>query len=122
MNSAKRLFKFDDDEQYYTAHEIMFKLGKITSLVYDSHCKERVIDGHRIKLVARQVFDLYLDGKLVREGVERLGDALEDLNYCRNYSSARTQQKKTNFGIIIKTRWIYYDGKKRSEKVQSSLL
>ena len=122
MNSAKRLFKFDDDEQYYSAQEIMTKLGKFTSLVYDTRTQERVIAGHRIKLVAKQVYDIYIEGKLVKEGVERIGDALEEVNYCRNYSSTRTQHKKTIHGIVVRTRWIYYDGKKRSEKVQSSLL
>lgn len=122
MNSAKRLFKFDDDEQYYSAREIMAKLGRFSPIVYDTRIKERVIGGHRIRLVAKQVYDVYIDGKIVKEGVERIGEALEDLNYCRNYSANRTAAKKTVNGIIVKTRWIYYDGKKRSEKVQSSLL
>ncbi len=124
MKQARVLFRFDDEEKYYTAHEIMLKLGKITSLVYDTRVKERIIEGHKIKLAAKMVYDFYVDGKLIKEGVEggSIGDTLEDIGYNRNYTTTRTAAKKTTDGIIIKSRWLYYDGKKRSEKVQSTLL
>ena len=116
MNTARMLYRFDDDEKLYTASEIMRKLGKYTSHIYDA--KEQIIDGHKIKLVKKAVYDIYVDRKLIFEGVTNVSEKLDELGYSSHYYHAKNNKK----GLYIKQRWLIYDGKERSEKVQSSLL
>lgn len=116
MNQARILFRLDDEEKLYTAREIMLKLGKINSHIYDS-TKPIIIDGHRIKLVKRAVYDIYINKQLILEGVMDIKEALEQLGYNERYYSAKSQK-----GLYIRRRWLVYDGKERSEKVQSTLL
>ena len=115
MNDAKMYFRFDDEPELLTANQVMKKLGRFTSHFYDA--KEQIIDGHKIKLVKKATYDIYVNGQLVREGVDRVGDALEELGYHSRYYHARSKN-----GLYIKRRWLIYDGKERSEKVQSNLL
>lgn len=113
--AARRLYRFDDDSELYTAEQIRRKLGKFTTKMYEH--RETVIDGHRVKLVKKAVYDIYVEGKLIHEGVENIGEKLEELGYHSRYYHAKSKN-----GLCIKQRWLIYDGKERSEKVQSTLL
>ena len=113
--AARRLYRFDDDSELYTAEQIRQKLGKFTTKMYEH--RETVIDGHRIKLVKKEVYDFYINGELVREGAQHIGKTLESLGYNEYYYKA-----KQKGGLYIRRRWLIYDGKERSEKVQSTLL
>lgn len=113
--TSRRLYKFDNDSELYTAEQIRQKLGKFTTKMYES--RETTIDGHKIKLVKKEVYDFYINGELVLEGAHHIGKALERLGYNGNYYKA-----KQKGGLYIRRRWLVYDGKERSEKVQSTLL